>query len=241
MSRFDTRSDIAVRSIALSLVLSGLMAAVLFAQPGQTPPDETAPATTRPADAPATADQPAPPASQPMAGEPAADASGADNAEATTEQPAKATGDPDPKRQPTPAEILRELTRTGSENKGVVLPDAGVRPRRTEPNRDAMKNNAIAPVKSRLLPDGYRLVDRPGRLTRESDYWVISFESRSRGAPEMPIRLLPNRLLEDMEEFSAGGTKDVVFIISGEVTEYRGVNYLLIQKLLTRPSVGNLK
>jgi hypothetical protein len=32
-----------------------------------------------------------------------------------------------------------------------------------------------------------------------------------------------------------------VFIVSGEVTEYHGVNYLLVQKLLIRPSMGNLR
>jgi hypothetical protein len=52
---------------------------------------------------------------------------------------------------------------------------------------------------------------------------------------------LPNRLLEDMEVASAGGSKSVVFIVSGELTEYHGANYLLVQKLLTKPNLGNLK
>jgi hypothetical protein len=91
------------------------------------------------------------------------------------------------------------------------------------------------------LPDGYRIVDRPGRLVRQAEHWVFSFESRGRGAVEIPIRLLPNRLLEDMEVFSAGGTKPVVFVVSGEVTEYHNANYLLVQKLLTRPNLGNLE
>ena len=104
-----------------------------------------------------------------------------------------------------------------------------------------MPPNAIAPPTPKLYPDGYRIVDRPGRLTREGDFYTFTFESRSEGIPELPIRLLPNRLLEDMEIVSEGGTKSVVFLISGELTEYHGVNYLLTQKLLTRPNLGNLK
>ncbi|MFH1418649.1 MAG: hypothetical protein ABII12_10250 [Planctomycetota bacterium] len=156
--------------------------------------------------------------------------------------PAKTDGDPGPRREPTPSEILRELTKIGRGANRVVIPatDPSL-PERKMVSTTALPANAIVPPTAKLLPDGYRLVDRPGRLAREDQYWVLSFESRGRGAPELPIRLLPNRLLEDMEVISAGGTKAVVFVISGEVTEYKGVNYLLLQKLLTRPDLGNLE
>ena len=158
--------------------------------------------------------------------------------------PSRATSrpaDPEPKREPTPSESLRQLIkRDNAAPKPVVRP---VRPGQETVtlNPTALPANAVAPVTPKLLPDGYRIVDRPGRLAREGDYWIFSFESRSRGEVELPIRLLPNRLLEDMEMASSGGTKEVVFVISGELTEYHGVNYLLIQKLLTRPDLGNLK
>ena len=106
---------------------------------------------------------------------------------------------------------------------------------------EALPKSSIVPLMPKLYPDGYRIVDRAGRLTREGDYYTYSFETRTEGTPELPIRLLPNRLLEDMEVTSAGGAKPIVFIISGELTEYHGVNYLLLQKLLTRPNLGNLK
>ena len=105
----------------------------------------------------------------------------------------------------------------------------------------AQPPNAIVPPAPKLFPDGYRIVDRPGRLTREGDYYTFTFESRGQGTPDLPIRLLPNRLLEDMEIASEAGTKPVVFLVSGELTEYHGVNYLLLQKLLTKPNLGNLK
>ncbi|MBN2559679.1 MAG: hypothetical protein JXQ75_01945 [Phycisphaerae bacterium] len=150
--------------------------------------------------------------------------------------------DPEPRREPSPTEILEELTKqSNARRRPLVRPITPGGTERTTVSADTIPSDAIRAPRPKLLPDGYRLVDRPGRLTREGDYWVFSFESRGKGAPELPIRLLPNRLLEDMERFSDGGTKPVVFVISGEVTEYHNVNYLLLQKLLTRPDLGNLE
>lgn len=155
---------------------------------------------------------------------------------ATTRQ-----ADPQPKREPTPAEVLRELTKQANPPRPVIPPVTPGSTERRTVAPEALPPNAIRPPTAKLLPDGYRLVDRPGRLVREGDYWVFSIEDRAQGDPELPVRLLPNRLLEDMEQFSAGGTRPVVFVVSGEVTAYHNVNYLLVQKLLTRPDLGNLK
>lgn len=160
-----------------------------------------------------------------------------------TTRPAADSDELEPPREPTATDILRELTRPDdAPPRPVILPSQpGQTVRRKEVDPSAIPPNAVAPVTPKLYPDGYRIVDRPGRLAREGDYYVFAFESRGRGEPELPIRLLPNRLLEDMEIVTAGGTRPVVFLISGELTEYHGVNYLLVQKLLTRPELGNLK
>ncbi|MFO0973001.1 MAG: hypothetical protein U1A27_06130 [Phycisphaerae bacterium] len=105
----------------------------------------------------------------------------------------------------------------------------------------AMPKNAVVPPNPRLYPDGYRLVDRPGRLVRQGEQWMYAIESRGTEQAELPLRLLPNRMLEDMEIASGGGTESVVFLVSGEVTEYKGVNYLMVQKMLLRPETGNLR
>jgi hypothetical protein len=219
-----------------TLVLAGTLATIggttalqgqsLPSKPGHEPPpaaDKTAATTSKPA-----ASQP--PATQPAVGEKTGDK------KATTQR-----SDPEPRREPTPSEILKALTKSGEAPRPVVRPVTPGQSERTRVDNTALPTNAVAPVTPKLLPDGYRLVDRPGRLAREGDYWVFTFENRSRGEAEIPIRLLPNRLLEDMEAVSEGGTKQVVFVVSGEITEYHGVNYLLIQKLLTRPDLGNLK
>lgn len=150
--------------------------------------------------------------------------------------------EPEPKREPSAAEILKELSKDeNAPARPVVRPTRPGQSNQPAISKDAMPKNPVTPVASKLYPDGYRIVDRPGRLTREGDYYTYSFETRTEGAPELPLRLLPNRLLEDMEIASSGGIKPVVFIVSGELTEYHGVNYLLIQKLLTKPNLGNLK
>lgn len=152
-----------------------------------------------------------------------------------------ADADPEPRREPSATDVLRRLkeSKRGGGRPVIVPVQPGGARTRVAP--DALPKNAIVPTANKLLPDGYRLVDRPGRLTREDDYFVFAFESRGLGTPDLPIRLLPNRLLEDMEIQSSGGTVPIVFIVSGEVTEYHGVNYLLIQKLLIRPDLGNLQ
>lgn len=164
------------------------------------------------------------------------------NADANTSDTKNSNGsskDPEPRREPSYSEILKELQKESrKESRGVV--HSGV-PGKTAQKVQLPAGNAIAPPSERLLPDGSRLVDRPGRLTRDGDHFVYSFESRSEGATERPIRLLPNRLLEDMEMYSENGLKPIVFIVSGEVTEYHGQNYLMIQKLLVRPDTGNIR
>jgi hypothetical protein len=155
---------------------------------------------------------------------------------------AKPTGElVEPRREPTPSEVLERLMPREGVARPIVRPSDPAAPRPTQLASHALPPNAVVPVQPRLLPDGYRLVDRPGRLQREGDFWVFAFESRSTAVVEPPLRLLPNRLLEDMEISSAGGTQPVVFLVSGEVTQYHGVNYLLVQKMLIRPETGNFK
>lgn len=92
-----------------------------------------------------------------------------------------------------------------------------------------------------LRPEGSMVVDRAGRLVRDAEWWTFAFESEGKVLRERPLRLLPNRMLEFMETASAGGRSDVVFIISGQVTEYHGANYLLAKKVLVRRQMGNIR
>lgn len=92
-----------------------------------------------------------------------------------------------------------------------------------------------------LHTDGSMLIDRVGRLVRRKDGWVFVFESDGKVLRDPPMRLLPNSDLEMMEIASANGTRPVKFSVSGEVTAYRGANYLLLRKVLVVHDMGNLK
>lgn len=144
-------------------------------------------------------------------------------------------------RQPTAEEVIKALQDVTSPARPVIPPTSpgGV----IEKPKDVPLEPGSALVRSgRLLPEGYRLVDRPGRMAESPDGgWMFVFEERGRGELEAPIRLLPNRYLEQMERVSEDGGQPLVFVVSGDVTEYRGANYLLVQKLLIRASMGNLK
>ncbi len=242
MSASHRTTRLARSSVLCCLVLLNAAAAYLVAQ-SQPPParsDGPQPTTT-----PARVASPQPATSQPALQTGHSATTQPASPVWPTTAPAPVVGeseDPAPPREPSPSEILRRLTdRSNQPPRPVVRPAVPRRMQdRTVPD-SALPPNVIAPPRRKLLPDGYRIVDRPGRLIRDGDDWVLSFEGRGRGAPELPLRLLPNRLLEDMEVFSAGGAKDVVFIVSGEITEYHNVNYLLVQKLLTRPDLGNLE
>ncbi|MFQ5489494.1 MAG: hypothetical protein ACE5GE_02125 [Phycisphaerae bacterium] len=156
---------------------------------------------------------------------PATDSAPADQAD---------TGVPTP-RQPSPEDIIREFQKQRPQAVP-VLPSGGADETiiRSEPGGEGSARGV-------LLPDGARLVDRTGRIMQEGPWWVLSFEPDSTGQAEMPMKLLPNQSLERMVRESRGGVASVLFIVSGEVTEFRGENFLLPRKVLRKRNLGNLK
>jgi len=87
-------------------------------------------------------------------------------------------------------------------------------------------------VGAKLLPEGDYLADRRGRLAQRGKQLVFVFESDGKSLADPPITLLPNRWLEKMEADVTASPELMTFRISGEVTTYRGRNYLLLRKVL---------
>lgn len=77
-----------------------------------------------------------------------------------------------------------------------------------------------APV---LVREGRRLFDRQGAIVRQGTESVFLFDSG-----EAPMVLAACKHLERTENLSEFGKRPLKFYISGEVTEYRGRNYLLM-------------
>lgn len=105
---------------------------------------------------------------------------------------------------------------------------------------DRTDHNRGASDVARLL-DGSALIDRPGRITRQGEWWTLVFESDHPDHPEPPMRLLPSSGTELMVRTSARHTGGVVFTASGEVTAFFGKNYLLPRAVTRRFESGNLR
>lgn len=157
---------------------------------------------------------------------------------AQSTQPAEQSAD-SPTTMPTQSELIRALREERQVN--VPIPPS------TPSEAPGEMRSATPPpiggttVAGQLLPEGTFVVDRPGRLVLEGEWWSFVFESADGTSNERPLLLLPNQQVELMEQTSASGTRSVVFIVSGEVTSYHGRNYLLVRKVLLRRDLGNLR
>lgn len=100
---------------------------------------------------------------------------------------------------------------------------------------------ALAPdaPPTHVLREGDMIVNRTGRLTRSADgqQWEFTFDADGKTLQDPPLIILPNLKLMDMEEAVKSSRRDLRFRITGEVTEYRGRNYVLLQKVLVVPEV----
>jgi hypothetical protein len=96
----------------------------------------------------------------------------------------------------------------------------------------AMKPHA--PVVT-VMREGTPLVNRVGRLTQvagpEGSRAEFTFEVDGQALRDPPLIILPNLRLMAMEDAVRAASRDLRFRVSGVVTEYRGRNYLLLEKV----------
>ena len=95
---------------------------------------------------------------------------------------------------------------------------------------------AIAPDSPpvNLIREGSYVVDRTGRLTKaaEGQQWEFTFEADGKTMQDPPLGILPNLKLMAMENAVTGTRTDVRFRVTGMVTEYKGKNYILLEKVI---------
>jgi hypothetical protein len=97
----------------------------------------------------------------------------------------------------------------------------------------AVEASAPNEPKVNRIPEGRMLWNRIGRLSKDdkTGTFVFTFDADGQKMADPPIAVLPSHLLMSMEEASDKGTKPVKFKITGEVTEYRGKNFLYIKNM----------
>ena len=94
-----------------------------------------------------------------------------------------------------------------------------------------------------LRREGEFIINRRGRLIRapNSGHVLFLFEADSETAPEPPMPLVPCQILQNMEDLVQERSDKVVFILSGQVMLYRGVNFLLPTMMKLAIDRGNLQ
>jgi hypothetical protein len=135
-----------------------------------------------------------------------------------------------PASQPSPDDVLGNM----------------LKPRRTSGERELVPSEppavdkksgpgSVAPNAPALtvLREGTPIVNRLGRLNLGADGAPSEFvfESDGQALRDPPLLLLPNLKLMIMEDVARGNTREPRFRVSGVVTEYRGRNYLLLDKV----------
>lgn len=130
--------------------------------------------------------------------------------EQRTEPADREARDADAEDRPTAEELLRALQRARPIND--VIPPYGA------------ADGGAQSAQAALLPEGFAVVDRVGRLARDGQWWTLLEDSADH---EPPIKLLPDAGLEVMVRTTRGSSAPVRYVVSGEVTVFRGENYLL--------------
>lgn len=100
----------------------------------------------------------------------------------------------------------------------------------------AVKPGAVAVA---TLREGTYVIDRVGRLQLSADgsQAQFVFEADGRSMREPPLIVVPSLKLMEMENINAVDRRDTKFRISGQVTEYRGRNYVLLEKVMREPEM----
>jgi hypothetical protein len=83
-----------------------------------------------------------------------------------------------------------------------------------------------------LKREGSFVFDLTGRLQKAGDGngWEIVFDSDGQQMQDPPMGVIPNQKLASMELIIQGVNHDPKFKVTGMVTEYKGKNYLLLEK-----------
>lgn len=154
----------------------------------------------------------------------------ADTAPEPATQPATQPAVSAPVDQPTPVDAEGTLDRLLRARPGTAQPIQPAPPTDVDarqPRNDVAPRTPSVPLKR----EGDMIVQRVGRLhPTAGGGFEFRFESDRRQLHDPPMIILPNQRLADMESSLNRAGRDLRFQVTGVVTQYRGKNYLLIEK-----------
>lgn len=126
-------------------------------------------------------------------------------------------------KRPEQVRLFEGLLQKANEP-GIISPQGGV--------------EAKAEASPSLLPEGTTIAERAGKLVRSGEHWEFQFFRSDVQSGLQGVEILKSAFLDQMERLAQTGVTD--FVVSGEMTTYRGQNFLLIRKVRRHVDHGNL-
>lgn len=152
---------------------------------------------------------------------------------------------------PSPEDVMRQML---EERQDAPIIEPTVRPGDTDNRRNKAPTASvnvdtsilgIAPggKQPTLRREGEFIVARAGRLVRAPDgaNMLFVFDADGQASPEAPLILLPCQMLQSMEDIVQQRGDRVVFILSGQITAYRGANYVMPTMMKLAIDSGNIE
>jgi hypothetical protein len=136
---------------------------------------------------------------------------------------------------------LRQMLGAGASTGTAPASTEGARPlaAATSVTSAATTRPGVAPgvPVTNVLREGSLIIDRTGRIVRTPDGSQVEFvfDADGQALRDAPVIVLPNLTLMKMEQAATGVNRDLRFRITGMVTEYRGRNYVLLDKAMVVP------
>jgi hypothetical protein len=131
-----------------------------------------------------------------------------------------------PATTPSADQVLNQMLKSSDADKSTVL-----QPQQSAPLPDAAGSAGSAVG---ILREGTDVIDRVGRIQKSADgqQTQFIFDSDGRALHDAPLVILPNLKLMSMENAVSVASHDLRFRVTGTVTEYRGHNYILLEKVV---------
>ncbi len=155
-----------------------------------------------------------------------ANPSGANPSNPSPSSPAQQNANEPPASSPPASPEFDRLLGSG-DSPSPLRPQSG-------PGVDASGSVAPDAPVLQLKREGSFVIDRLGRLIKSADGrgWEFALDADGQSLQDPPLRVLPNIKLMLMEDQLESAGRDLRFRVSGMLTEYRGRNHVLIEKVV---------